>query len=1236
VLIDDLNATGAGAEFYDLHAVGEDLYFIANTPEAGRELYFHDASAGSTTLIDVNSGPAPSYPQSLTTGPDGYLYFGADDGTHGHELWRANGAAAQLVKDIRPGPDSSDPRFMVVFDGQVYFAADDGTFSDTAPSGNELWRTDGTEGGTAMAPIDQQVTYLYELEVFDGAGEDRLFFSGYGVTTGTGTELWRYTASTDTVVEFDIRPGAIGSSPGFFTQAGSRLFLSADSELHRIDTPEAAPAWTPLATVLQPSELVELNAGVILRARSTVDPTKFDLWYADGGAPDEYPAVIDPRGFVGYSGVPLYSALTDATGRELWGLLAEYLDIVPGPDSSSPAHLVPVPANSRVLAWVRTAGLSHLGWVDFGTTTFNVYPELDPLPVDQSALALEPDPAAGGWWHVGNDAEHGVSIWHMAPDGATTTRVPSTDLVTGTADSGADEFTALGDDVLFVATDGTTTVQPWSFDPSADTLTRLSGVSPADDTSFPNDLTVSGSQVYFRSSRAAGGASGLWVTDGAAGGTRRVTDTAGEPTFTNGYTHVPFKNGVLFDAETIDAHPSYDWEPWFSDGTPAGTYRLADIEVGPSGSFPENFASLGDVAVFGADDDLWVTDGTPVGTALLLDTDVNYLGSVVVETGSGPVAYFISQTDGVWRTDGTLAGTTQLPLEPGDIPELHEIAAAGTRVYVAGDNTGDEAWTIDTTDDSAQQIALPADTAVHPRYSAALGDRLIVSAETGAYPGTTSTTYVLDGADATALGLTPTGGDDEDAPMFATAHHEYVYFTATDAEHGWEIWRTDGTPAGTTMLPELLPGPGSVEPSALSVIGDRLYFAADVPGIGIEPHFIELTPTPPPPPDPDAVIVPVEPARYWDTRAGEQTFDHAHEATGRLAARTPYRLDIAGRGLVPGGARAVAANIAVILPDGPGWATLYPCTPEVPKASHLNYVAGNVLANNALVPLDTNGDICLYATQAADFIVDVNGYVAPGAPQVGIEPARYLDTRPGDDHNTFDGLMHGTTPIDAEQMVKVPIRGRGAVPTNATAAIVNVTAVTPADNGYLTLWQCTDPRPTTSTVNYTPGDIVPNGAVINLSGDGEICIFTKARTDIVLDVTGYLTADIDTVHTLEPARLHDTRAGFPIIDGTATGPRLTAEQTIEIDVAGRGGVPDNATAAFLNVAAIATGGPGYIVIWPCLTPDSTTRPLASNVNYTPGMTRANNALIKLSPQGTICAYTKADSDLIIDVTGWID
>ncbi len=397
-------------------------------------------------------------------------------------------------------------------------------------------------------------------------------------------------------------------------------------------------------------------------------------------------------------------------------------------------------------------------------------------------------------------------------------------------------------------------------------------------------------------------------------------------------------------------------------------------------------------------------------------------------------------------------------------------------------------------------------------------------------------------------------------------------------------------------------------------------------GRRIEPHYIPLI---------APVIVPVAPARYWDTRQGEQTFDHGHEATGRLAARTPYRLDIAGRGEIPLGAQAVAANVAVVLPDGAGWATLYPCTPDVPKASHLNYVAGNLLANNAVVPLDADGDVCLYSTQAADFVLDVNGYVDPKAPAVGIEPARYLDTRPGTDTNTFDGQYHGPAALAAETMIEIPIAGRGNVPAGATAAIVNVTAVHPAANGYLTLWPCTPDRPVVSTLNYAPGQVVPNGAIIDLSASGNLCIFTKAASDIVVDVTGYLTAEMQPVHTSTPARLFDSRPGYPLVDGVAAGPRLAAGQAIEITIAGRGGVAANARAAFLNVAAVATGDAGFVTIWPCTDP-SQPRPLASNLNYTAGMTRANNAVVRLSDEGTVCVFTKADADLIVDVTGWID
>jgi ELWxxDGT repeat protein len=87
----------------------------------------------------------PSNPSDLVD-VGGTLFFVADDGVHGRELWRSDGtrAGTVLVKDIRPGGSPSNPAHLTAVGKQLLFRANDGVH------GRELWRSDGTRAGTVL------------------------------------------------------------------------------------------------------------------------------------------------------------------------------------------------------------------------------------------------------------------------------------------------------------------------------------------------------------------------------------------------------------------------------------------------------------------------------------------------------------------------------------------------------------------------------------------------------------------------------------------------------------------------------------------------------------------------------------------------------------------------------------------------------------------------------------------------------------------------------------------------------------------------------------------------------------------------------------------------------------------------------------------------------------------------------------------------------------------------------
>ena len=130
---------------------------------------------------------------------------------------------------------------------------------------------------------------------------------------------------------------------------------------------------------------------------------------------------------------------------------------------------------------------------------------------------------------------------------------------------------------------------------------------------------------------------------------------------------------------------------------------------------------------------------------------------------------------------------------------------------------------------------------------------------------------------------------------------------------------------------------------------------------------------------------------------------------------------------------------------------------------------------------------------------------------IGIVPARLLDTRAG--QTTFDGSDQAVGRLDAGTTYELDIAGRAEVPTDALSVTANLVAVNPSAPGHLTVYPCSVDRPNASALNYMPGVNNANEFSVPLGPDGDICIYTLAETDIIVDVYGYYTGAHQTTST---------------------------------------------------------------------------------------------------------------------------
>ena len=378
----------------------------------------------------------------------------------------------------------------------------------------------------------------------------------------------------------------------------------------------------------------------------------------------------------------------------------------------------------------------------------------------------------------------------------------------------------------------------------------------------------------------------------------------------------------------------------------------------------------------------------------------------------------------------------------------------------------------------------------------------------------------------------------------------------------------------------------------------------------------------------------VSPKRVFDTRPGESPDAMRIVPKTPLSPGSPLQVAFAGLpgGLTPStGLGAVSLNVAVTNAAAGGFVTVYPCG-QRPFVASVNYAAGQTVSNAVIAPVSASGDVCFFASSAADVIVDINGWYPTGTAYTAVGPARVLDTRPGESPDALRSVAKAPVVPAAPLDVQVTGLPGGITPASGVGAVsLNVAVANPPRGGFITVFPCEN-RKLVASVNYAAGQTVSNAVIAPVSASGHVCFFASTATDLIVDINGWFPTG-DSFHAVGPERVFDTRPGESP-NALRTVPKVQVDPAAPLqvhlaDLAGGVTPPSGVDAVSLNVAVTNPGTAGFVTVYPC-----GPRDLVASVNYTAGQTVSNAVVAPVSASGDVCFFVSSPADLIVDINGW--